>query len=169
MVKEDTLTLMTAERAQRSLERMAHEINEQNRSNYPLLLLGINQRGLVIAGQLAKMLSEIIDKDVQTRQVVVKENQKKAEPWKPEEEKTQFIVIVDDVIFSGQTMFQALKGIDDFLNPDEIHTAVLIDRGHRKYPIKAEFYGMELPTKLDEHVTVRTGGQRVQEVQLIHE
>lgn len=169
MSNEDTLILMTANRVRRTLQRMAHEINEQNRSNNSVLLVGIDQRGFIVAQQLAEMLSEVLGEDVQARQFLVKGEQETNEVWSRDEgEENHFIVIVDDVIFSGQTMFRALKAIDDLLNPSEIHTAVLIDRGHRKYPIKAEFCGMELPTKLDEHVTVETADNQVRQVQLFY-
>ncbi|MCW9708559.1 phosphoribosyltransferase family protein [Fodinibius salsisoli] len=170
MIDTDTLTLMTAKRVQRTLERMAHEINEQNRSNNPVLLFGIDQRGYVVARQLAEMLSNILRADIEARQFLVKEGSEENKQWSPEEaDKKYFIVIVDDVIFSGHTMFRALKAIDELLKPSEMHTAVLIDRGHRKYPIKAEFCGMELPTKLDEHVTVVTDEDHVQQVRLFHQ
>jgi pyrimidine operon attenuation protein/uracil phosphoribosyltransferase len=80
--------------------------------------------------------------------------------------KNSYPIVVDDVIFSGKTMFSALKLVTDHKSVSEIHTAVLIDRGHRKFPIRAEFCGMELPTKLDEHVSVMVDGDNVEKVVL---
>jgi pyrimidine operon attenuation protein/uracil phosphoribosyltransferase len=158
---------MTKERIQRSLKRMAHEINEQDNTNHSLLLFGINQRGYAVANLLGDMLSEIRGKEVEAEQLLL-DLEETSDEWRSKATEEHFTVIVDDVIFSGQTMFRALKEIDNLFNPNEIHTAVLIDRGHRKYPIKAEFCGMELPTKLNEHVTVQTEGQKLGQVQLMH-
>lgn len=150
------LVLMDTERINRSLKRMAHEIAEQNTENNPVLLFGIDDRGYVIAKELTNMLTPIFKKNVQSIQLLLDEDNgdEGFEQLDRAKVKKSFLVAVDDVIFSGYTMFTALKKITNYLEPSEIHTAVLIDRGHRKFPIKAEFCGMDLPTKLNEHVSV---------------
>lgn len=170
MAVSENLTLMTSDRINRSLKRMAHEIIERNKSDYPIVLFGINQRGLAVAEELGKDLSKIMNDDVQVEPLNLETNTRSAQPWnKDTYDKQNFIVLVDDVIFSGRTMFRALTDTVDQLKPGEIYTAVLIDRGHRKYPVKAEFYGMKLLTKLDEHVDVLVDDGIVLEVQLTHQ
>lgn len=170
MGSSDNLILMTNDRISRSLKRMAHEINERNRSDYPFVLFGINQRGLAVAKELGRVLSDIMNEEVKVIPLNL-EPDGSAEERRREHtyEKQHFIVLVDDVIFSGRTMFHALTTTVNQLEPSEIHTAVLIDRGHRKYPVKAEFCGMKLPTKLDEHVAVMVEDDKVREVQLTYE
>ena len=170
MKSPPNLTLMTKDRISRSSKRMAHEINERNKEDYPIVLFGINQRGLAVAKDLGGDLSEIMDNRVEVIQLNLEDDVPPEEQWSGRAyEKQHFIVLVDDVIFSGRTMFRALTTIVQQLKPAEIYTAALIDRGHRKYPIQAEFCGMELPTKLNEHVAVMVEAGRVQEVQLTHE
>lgn len=163
---EDPITLMTSARIQRSLKRMAYEINERNKEDYPILLLGINKRGFAVARGLSAALSDILEEQVEAQPLKLEENA--ASGWCRDNKMPHFVVLVDDVIFSGRTMFRALKKVAEQLNPTEIHTVVLIDRGHRKYPVQAEFYGMELPTKLGEHVTVKVEERVPQSVQLTH-
>lgn len=168
MSSEANLVLMDADRISRSLNRMAHEVAEQNTADQPILLFGIDKRGYAVSKALASLLSPMFKDQVQTLQLPLKEG----EPDHvfdniSEEANNHFLIIVDDVIFSGQTMFTALKKITNHVNPSEIHTAALIDRGHRKFPVKAEFYGMELPTKLDEHVSVIVDDGNIKEVVLV--
>lgn len=169
MARPDNLTLMTKARMSRSLKRMAHEINERNRSDYPIVLFGINQRGLAVAKELGEVLSDISDDSVEVEQLDLETDEQPAEHWnRAAYEEQHFIVLVDDVIFSGRTMFRALTTTVKQLKPAEIYTAALIDRGHRKYPVRAEFYGIKLPTKLDEHVALRIADGELQEVQLTY-
>lgn len=160
------LVLMNRERISRSLNRMAHEIAEQNVDDASIDLFGINNRGYAVAGALENLLTPICNDEVQLFQLPLKDKAPQEALVDIKLRDNHYPVIVDDVIFSGQTMFEALKIISSYINPSEIHTAVLIDRGHRKFPIKAEFYGMELPTKLDEHVSVVVEEQQLENVKL---
>jgi len=169
MNQEKYVTLMDADRIHRSLNRMAHEMAEKNTDDRPLLLVGIDERGFAVARSLSNMLKPLFEHSVEVIQLD-SENEKLAGSLETNADKNlenYFIITVDDVIFSGQTMFGALKKIVGALNPSEIHTAVLIDRGHRRFPIQAEFCGMELPTKLDEHVSVVVEGEAISEVKLL--
>lgn len=159
------IVLMNRERISRSLNRMAHEIAEHNVNDAPIDLFGIDDRGYAVARALEDILNPIFNDKVRLSQLPLKAKNTAPDLEDIKLEKNHYPVIVDDVIFSGQTMFQALKIISNF-KPSEIHTAVLIDRGHRKFPVKAEFYGMELPTKLDEHVSVVVENQQLQNVKL---
>lgn len=166
MDPDTNIVLMDSERVSRSLKRIAHEIAERNKENIPVLLFGIDERGYAIAGELADILTPMFPGKAQAVQLPLKKDNgsQPFEQLNAEAAKESFIIAVDDVIFSGQTMFTALKKISESINPTEIHTAVLIDRGHRKFPILAEFCGMRLPTKHNEHVRVVAETKNVEKV-----
>lgn len=168
MDKDARITLMDADRIQRSLNRMAHEIAEKNSNDRLVLLVGIDDRGFAVARTLRDLLASMFEEPVKVVQLRLKNGTDAASLQELVEEDIgeHFIITVDDVIFSGQTMFEALKCISEVLHPTEIHTAALVDRGHRCFPIKAEFCGMELPTKLNEHVSVTVEGGQVKNVTL---
>jgi pyrimidine operon attenuation protein/uracil phosphoribosyltransferase len=168
MSAENNIILMDTDRIRRSLKRMAHEIAERNDSDRPILLFGIDNRGYAVSSTLAQILGPMFKDKVRSVQLPLKNGngEKAFKDIKKEESQNKFLLAVDDVIFSGRTMFTALKTISEKLDPSEIHTAVMIDRGHRKYPVKAEFSGMELPTKLNEHVSVIVEGMEIQKVVL---
>lgn len=160
------LVLMNRERISRSLNRMAHEIAEHNVDDAPIDLFGIDERGHAVARALEDILNPLFNDKVRLFQLTLKEENSHHALEDIALQNNHYPVIVDDVIFSGKTMFEALKIISTSMKPSEIHTAVLVDRGHRKFPVKAEFYGMELPTKLDEHVSVVVENQLLQNVKL---
>jgi pyrimidine operon attenuation protein/uracil phosphoribosyltransferase len=145
---------------------MAHEIAEQNVDDAPVAIFGINDRGFAVAKTLADVLNPIFNDEVRLNQLKLTENHSDRSFEDIALPKAHYPIIVDDVIFSGRTMFKALKLITNNSKLSEIHTAVLVDRGHRKFPIEAEFCGMELPTKLDEHVSVVVENKQIQTVEL---
>lgn len=165
---ETPLILMDRARIQRSAKRMGYEILEMNSSNKPLFLFGIDERGYAVAKLLSDIFSDISNLAIETVQLAVnkKVSEKEFANLSGKDIEGKIPVIVDDVIFSGETMFRALKKISDAVDPSEIHTAVLIDRGHRKWPVKAEFCGMELPTKHNEHVSVSVNDMDVTAIEL---
>lgn len=171
MASNSDLVLMDKGRINRSLNRMAHEIAERNSEDRSIILFGIDKRGYAVAQELADIMSPIFESPIQVLQLSLKKDNGSQvfKQLQADKVKGQFIIAVDDVIFSGQTMFTALKTISDGIEPSEIYTAVLIDRGHRKFPIKAEFCGMELPTKLNEHVSVIVEDNSVSNVVLASE
>lgn len=150
---DNGIVLMDSERIGRSVQRMAYEIAERYALGRPLLLFGIGQGGYALASMLSKILVSALKEAVEVVQLQKDSSGEALKHLKKWDEKP-VIIVLDDVIFSGQTMFGALTIVTDFLQPSEIHTAVLIDRGHRKFPVEAEVYGMKLPTKLNEHVSV---------------
>lgn len=164
MSVESQLVLMSRARMVRSLNRIAHEIMEQNVDDVPIYLFGINKRGYIVAEELANLLKAMPNNKVRLNQLLLNTDTLTEEFNSMSLPKDHYPVIVDDVIFSGKTMFKALKMISEQLNPTEIHTAVLVDRGHRKFPIEAEFCGKELPTKLDEHVSVEVDEDELKHV-----
>lgn len=166
MTSDENLVLMDKDRIFRSLRRMAHEIAERDIADRSVILFGIDERGYAVAQVLADILSSIFENDVQAIPLPLGngETDQSFQEMGDTKDNSPFIIVVDDVIFSGQTMFTALKEIADHVHPREIHTAVLIDRGHRKFPVKAEYSGMELPTKLNEHVSVIVEKTNLKEV-----
>ncbi|NGP89596.1 phosphoribosyltransferase family protein [Fodinibius halophilus] len=161
------LVLMDTQRINRSAKRMAYEILERNTEDNEIFLFGINERGYAVAQKLSRLLSDIAEVKVSSAQLLLEaESLAGSDDIDTSEVQDKLIVLVDDVIFSGHTMFQALNIIADEMQPSEIHTAVMIDRGHRKFPIQAQFCGMELPTKVNEHVSVIVEDMEVKEVTL---
>ena len=146
-----TVTLMDEQRIKRSLKRIAHQVSEDNRGAKELVILGINERGYAVAQLLQHYLKDLSDKKIQCLQLIVRKNGALQSDITL---KDKYVLLVDDVIFSGTTMFEALSQITGKHSPEEVHTATLVDRGHRKFPIFAQFVGLDLPTKLDEHVHV---------------
>lgn len=163
MEESSSLVLMNKSRIERSLKRIAHQITEDNQGDRQIVIVGINERGYALAHMLKDYLSSLVDSEVACFQLMVSEEQG-IEGDPPLTDK--YLLLVDDVIFSGTTMFKALNLLAHEKLPKEIHTATLIDRGHRKFPIFAQFVGMDLPTKLDEHVTVEVENLNVNKVLL---
>jgi len=162
------LVLMDADRVQRSLKRMTYEIVEKNSHNKPVLFFGIDDRGYAMAQALANVLKGITAGKIDFLQLSLKNGDTTEIFETLSKVQDAYIIVVDDVIFSGKTMFNALNEISGHVNPPELHTAVMIDRGHRKFPVKAEFCGMELPTKLNEHVSVKVENGEIKQVVLIN-
>lgn len=153
MADTEQIILMSKQRIQRSLKRIAYQIAEYNRQDKTVLIAGINHRGYAVAKALDKHLSAFFERPIKCVQLWTDDGKKPiSDPIAGDND--YFIVLADDVIFSGRTMFTALSRLSEVVSPKEVHTVTLIDRGHRRIPIKAEFAGMELFTKLNEHVSV---------------
>ncbi len=159
--QDDKMVLMDENRVERSIKRIAHQVVEDVLQKHTLKVVGIRERGYLMAQRLTEALSDIIDQNVSCFSLAVKEgNHEMAsifDPGKVDPEH-DFILLVDDVIFSGRTMFKALQTLTNEHLPDHLHCAVLIDRGHRQLPVEAKYVGMSIPTKLNEHVLVRVAG-----------
>ena len=159
--------VMDADRMSRALTRIAHEILERNRGLDELALVGIRTRGVPLARRLARSLKEINGDDVPTgalditlyrddlmrHQVGPQPVVRKTEiPFSIDNRK---ILLVDDVLYTGRTIRSALDALIDFGRPRAIQLVVLIDRGHRELPIKADYVGKNLPTSRQQSVQVR--------------
>lgn len=165
MSDSSQLVYMNSKRVARTLQRMAYQISEDNRENRDICLLGIGSRGYVVATRLRSYLTDIYDTEFPLIQL--QSDQSLSENGISRDTlKDSYLLVVDDVIFSGQTMFTMLNYIYDFVSFDEVHTAVLVDRGHRRFPIQAQFVGLELSTKLKEHVSVIVQEKEVEKVVL---
>ena len=159
--------VMDADRMSRALTRIAHEILERNRGLDELALVGIRTRGVPIARRLARALREINGDNVPTGSldITLYRDDLMRHPVGPQPviRKTEIpfsiddrkILLVDDVLYTGRTIRAALDALIDFGRPKAIQLVVLVDRGHRELPIKADYVGKNLPTSLKESVQVR--------------
>lgn len=160
---ESTLILNPAALA-RALVRIAHEIAERNEESRDVVLVGIQRGGNHLAQRLAVNLQEIWRHPVLVGSLDVNMHRddlgQHAAPTIhptliPFDLNGRTVVLVDDVIFSGRTIRAALDAMNDFGRPRRVQLAVLIDRGHRDLPIKADFVGKNVPTSLAEKIDVR--------------
>ncbi|MFO7695407.1 MAG: bifunctional pyr operon transcriptional regulator/uracil phosphoribosyltransferase PyrR [Vicinamibacterales bacterium] len=159
--------LMDRERISRSLTRIAHEIVERNRGVGDLALVGVRTRGVPIARRLAASLRDITGTDVPTGALDITlyrdDLMKTAVGPQPIVRRTEIpfsidgrhIVLVDDVLYTGRTIRSALDALIDFGRPSTIQLVVLVDRGHRELPIKADYVGKNVPTSRRETIHVR--------------
>jgi pyrimidine operon attenuation protein / uracil phosphoribosyltransferase len=159
--------VMDADRVSRALTRIAHEIVERNRGVADLALVGVRSRGVPLARRLAHALKQISGEDVPTGALDITlyrddlmRNQVGPQPVVRKTEipfsiDNRTIVLVDDVLYTGRTTRAALDALIDFGRPKAIQLVVLVDRGHRELPIKADYVGKNVPTASQESVQVR--------------
>jgi len=157
---------MDAERISRTLTRIAHEIVERNKGVADVALVGIRTRGVHIARRLARSLREITGDEVPTGALDITlyrdDLMRQAVGPQPVVRRTEIpfsiddrkILLVDDVLYTGRTTRAALDALIDFGRPRAIQLIVLVDRGHRELPIKADYVGKNLPTSPEESVQV---------------
>jgi pyrimidine operon attenuation protein/uracil phosphoribosyltransferase len=158
---------MDADRMSRVLTRIAHEILERNRGLDELALVGIRTRGVPLARRIARALKEINGDDVPTGALDITlyrdDLMRHAVGPQPLVRRTEIpfsiddrkILLVDDVLYTGRTIRAALDALIDFGRPRAIQLVVVVDRGHRELPIKADYVGKNLPTSLSQSVQVR--------------
>jgi len=158
--------VMDADRIARTLTRIAHEIVERNRGVDGLALVGVRTRGVHLARRLARTLREITGQDVPTGALDITlyrdDLMRQSVGPQPLVRKTEIpfsiddrtILLVDDVLYTGRTTRAALDALIDFGRPLGIQSIVLVDRGHRELPIKADYVGKNLPTSPEESVQV---------------
>jgi pyrimidine operon attenuation protein/uracil phosphoribosyltransferase len=158
---------MDADRMSRALTRIAHEILERNRGVGEIALVGIRTRGVPLARRLARILREINGDEVPTGalDITLYRDDLMRHPVGPQPvvRRTEIpfsiddrkILLVDDVLYTGRTIRAALDALIDFGRPRAIQLIVLVDRGHRELPIKADFVGKNLPTSSKQSIQVR--------------
>lgn len=148
---------------QRALTRIAHEIAERNEHSTEVALAGIPVGGDHLAARLARILAGIWGHPVPVgvldtamhRDDLDQRIAPEVHPTDiPFDVNGKTVVLVDDVLFSGRTTRAAMDALNDFGRPKKIQLAVLIDRGHRELPIKADFVGKNVPTALDEKISL---------------
>ena len=159
--------VMDADRIGRSLVRIAHEIVERNRGVGELAVIGVRSRGVPLARRIAAALKRISGDDVPTGALDITlyrdDLMRHAVGPQPVVRRTEIpfsiddrrILLVDDVLYTGRTIRSALDALIDFGRPRSIQLIVLVDRGHRELPIKADYVGKNVPTSRRESIQVR--------------
>ncbi len=147
----------------RSLVRMAHEIIERNKGTDDIVLVGIKTKGVPIARRLKEMIEQFEQTSISLGELNVT-------PWRDDIDENQRtgkekcnvavqdkkVILVDDVLYKGRTVRAAMDAIMHSGRAKEIQLAVLIDRGHRELPIRADFVGKNIPTSMEEQIIVKT-------------
>jgi pyrimidine operon attenuation protein/uracil phosphoribosyltransferase len=160
----DSTLILDAAALQRALTRIAHEIAERNENAAEVALVGIHRGGVFLARRLAGILGGIWGQTVPvgSMDVGMHRDDLDRQPAPtihptviPFDVTGKTVILVDDVLFSGRTTRAALDALADFGRPKRIQLAVLVDRGHRELPIKADFVGKNVPTALNERICVR--------------
>jgi len=161
---EESTVILDGAGVKRALTRIAHEILERNKGVHGLALVGIRTGGVYLARDLARRLNEIEGEIVPVGEVDItlyrddiKGHTQHLPVGKtdiPFAMEGQKVVLVDDVLFTGRTIRAAMDAIIDHGRPSCIQLAVLVDRGHRELPIRADFVGRNVPTSLKENIQV---------------
>jgi len=160
----DRTVILNAQAIHRVLTRIAHEIVERNDQSGSVVILGVQRGGIHLAVRLGALLKGIWNQTVPVGTLDVGMHRddlgaNAAPNIRPTEVPCDIngktVVLVDDVLFSGRTTRAALDSLNDFGRPRRVQLAVLVDRGHRELPIKADFVGKNVPTAMSERVEVR--------------
>ncbi len=156
--------IIDAQGMERTLTRLSHEILEKNKGAGNIVIVGIKTRGAVIAQRIARKIDEVENTKVMigSLDITLYRDDLLGKLEQPEFKGTDIIfditgkdiILVDDVLFTGRTIRAALDELIDLGRPRTIQLAVLIDRGHRQLPIKADFVGKNIPTSNDESIRV---------------
>ncbi|UOQ43117.1 bifunctional pyr operon transcriptional regulator/uracil phosphoribosyltransferase PyrR [Halobacillus salinarum] len=159
-------TVLDEAAIRRALTRVSHEIIEKNKGVEDLVLVGIKTRGVPIAERIKRKINEIEDKPLPGGELDITlyrdDLSPKHEQPEPELKETNVkadingkkVILVDDVLYTGRTVRAAMDALMDLGRPAQIQLAVLVDRGHRELPIRADYVGKNVPTSLNEVVTV---------------
>lgn len=156
-------TIMTADDLRRALTRIAHEIIEWNQGTERLVLVGLRTRGVPLAQRIAARIEEFEGKMVPLGQLDItlyRDDVHTRGPLPmgptaiPVDITGKRIVLVDDVLYTGRSIRAAMDALIDYGRPEVIRLMVLVDRGHRELPIRADFVGKNLPTSREEDVHV---------------
>jgi Pyrimidine operon attenuation protein/uracil phosphoribosyltransferase len=155
--------LLNASAIERALIRIAHEVAERNEASADIVFVGVQRGGVHLARRLSGILSKIVGQPVPAGSLDVSMHRDDLDhritpPVLPTvipfNVTGKIVVLVDDVLFSGRTVRAALDALNDFGRAKRVQLAVLIDRGHRELPIKADFVGKNVPTSLKERINV---------------
>ena len=156
--------IMNRDDIRRALARVAHEILERNRGTEGLVMAGIYTRGVLLARRLANNVMEfegvtlpVVSMDINLYRDDLKDRSRPVvRPTDmPVSIQDRKVVLVDDVLYTGRTIRAAMDALNDFGRPQQVQLAILLDRGHRELPIRADYVGQNVPTALDEQVRVR--------------
>lgn len=165
MIKEIKSEIMSEADIRRALTRIAHEILERNQGSEDLVLLGIRTRGIFLAKRIAELIAQVenvevpvgaLDITLYRDDIAVKGGIPiVGESDVPFDLNGKKVILCDDVLFTGRTIRAAMDAVFDLGRPSVIRLAVLIDRGHRELPIRADYVGKNIPTSKLETVEVR--------------
>ena len=160
----EKLVLMNEESVSRTINRLCHEIIENNSSCKDVVLIGIHNRGVPISQRIQNKIKELIGIDLQrgSLDITFHRDDYRERLVVPELMGTdinfsldgKIVVLVDDVLYSGRTVRAALDELNSFGRASKVQLAVLVDRGHRELPIKPDYVGKNIPTHEGEHVDV---------------
>ncbi len=170
---------LSKEDISRALTRIAHEILERNQGTANLCLIGIRTRGVFLADRLQKQIQQIEQKPITTGilDITLYRDDLGEIGMRPQIRETKLpgditgktVILVDDVLYTGRTIRAALDALVDFGRPHAIQLAVLVDRGHRGLPIKADYIGKNIPTSRQEEVIVHLAETDAQEEVIVKE
>ncbi|KSU62449.1 transcriptional regulator [[Bacillus] enclensis] len=174
-------TVLDQPAIRRALTRIAHEIIERNKGIENCVLVGIKTRGIYIAKRLAERIHDIEGEEIPVGEIDITlyrdDLSKKTEDNEPEVKGSDLpvditnkkVILIDDVLFTGRTVRAGLDALMDRGRPSQIQLAVLVDRGHRELPIRADFVGKNIPTSSSEKIMVSLSEVDGEEQVTIHE
>ena len=153
--------ILTNEQINHKIKRIAYQILESNSTEKEIILAGITDNGYILSKKIKDVLSQISDVNIQLCEVIIDKKNPRNEittSLKSSDYKNKSLVLVDDVLNSGTTL---MYGVKHFLDVPlkRFKTAVLVNRNHKKYPIKADFKGVSLSTTLQDNITVKFTGK----------
>ncbi len=155
--------ILTPEQVARILDRMAYEVLERNRGGDGLVVFGILQKGVMVAEALSTRLAQIEARNFPVNALDVRPYRDDRPPEAEVEDRSRLhvdtitdrhVLLVDDVLFTGRTVRAALDALLRWGRPRSVQLAVLIDRGHREFPIRADYVGRTVPTKYQERIVM---------------
>ena len=162
---DETIIILSEEEIRRAISRMAHEMLERNAGAAELVLVGIRSRGVPLAQRLATKIGALeqhtipigqLDATLYRDDLRTRGAHLKVRPTElPTDITDRVVVLVDDVLYTGRTARAALDALLDHGRPRKVQLAVLIDRGHRELPIRADYVGKNVPTAREESILVR--------------
>ena len=159
--------VLSADDVQRALVRIAHEIVERNHGLEDLVVIGLQTGGVPLAQQIGRILEEIggaavsvgsLDVAFYRDDIGIRPVLPEATTDIPGDLAGQLVVLVDDVLFTGRTVRAALNALADYGRARSVQLAVMVDRGHRELPIRPDYVGKSMPTRIDEQVDVSLDG-----------
>ena len=177
---EEKANILDEKSMSRALTRIAHEIIERNKGIEDCILVGIKTRGAFLAKRLAERIEQIEGKAIKTGELDITlyrddlSLKNGSEPLVQQVDIThdvtnKKVVLVDDVLYTGRTVRAAMDAVMDLGRPAQIQLAVLIDRGHRELPIRADYVGKNIPTSSNERIVVKVTETDQQDAVTIYE
>ncbi|URT72530.1 bifunctional pyr operon transcriptional regulator/uracil phosphoribosyltransferase PyrR [Cytobacillus firmus] len=166
MMQQQKAIVLDDQAIRRALTRIAHEIIEKNKGIENCILIGIRTRGIYLANRLAERIEQIEGAKIEVGELDITlyrdDLTKKTENQEPlvkgsdvpKDINDQKVILIDDVLYTGRTVRAALDALIDIGRPSQIQLAVLVDRGHRELPIRADYVGKNIPTSSSEKIVV---------------